>query len=758
MRKADAARVLDVLVAAPLFRGLPARRLRQLLRASRLERFAPGQPIVRAGDPGDAFYVLIRGAAAVVAPLPAGATTTLARLGPGDYFGETALLTGQPRTADVIAQEAAEVLHVPLARFTASLLADPWFKTRLTELSRERQEALLRQRVVQTLQGVPVFAALGWEALAQVASSARLVTLERGTCICREGDAPTALYVLLSGEVEVRVADQLGERVVATLAAGASFGEMSLLTGEPVSATLVVRLDCTLLVLDRSQFQALLEQAPFARNLGQILSQRLRTQTARPGDRGAPPRAIVVVASEAPAMGKTALAVRLAASLAQRVGPVALVDLDPARAACHWLGLNAQELHPYQEAVPNDLREGAGAVTGLALRCDQAPLSRLHLARLLGLLKQRYRCVVVDTHHRVPEATAYAAALADAVVFLLRNGPLPPEAAGAAEWLLIYPPGTRPPLAAHRLASQLFPLPAPPPAPAELPAAPSPQSAGATRDLLSRLADRLARHLLHQRVGLVLAGGPAWSPYQAGVLAGLAAQDVDIDGIAATGLGSLLGAAYAAGHPPSALARLASVSSMAWGPRGSTGPLPPRAATRLLRQLFGALDLAALSPPLWIRAVDAATGEPVTLRTGPVVTALEASLGLPRRPMRGARRLLDGSVIDPVPTRLARELGADVVVAVAVAEASGAPASPWQAGPYLLRPSCASRGLYLATQHLARLGAERADLVIAPPAPSPTGRLSRARYAQARAAGIAAASRIAALQAARAAWLPPRAE
>ncbi|HWP28246.1 MAG TPA: cyclic nucleotide-binding domain-containing protein [Chloroflexota bacterium] len=755
MRKADAARVLDVLVAAPLFRGLPARRLHQLLQASRLERFAPGQPILRAGDPGDAFYVLIHGAAAVVAPLPAGAVTTLAQLGPGDFFGETALLTGQPRTADVIALETTEALRVPRARFAASLLADPWFKTRLTELSRERQEALLRQRVVQTLQGVPVFAALGWEALARVASSARLVTLERGAYICRQGDAPTALYVLLSGEVEVRVADQQGERVVATLAAGASFGEMSLLTGEPVSATLVVRLDCTLLLLDRPQFQALLEQAPFARNLGQILSQRLRAQTAQAGVRGAPQRAIIVVASEAPAMGKTALAVRLAASLAQRVGPVVLLDLDPARAACRGLGLNAQELHPYQEAVPNDLREGANAVAGLALRCDQAPPSRLHLARLLGLLKQRYRWVVVDTHHQVPEATAHAAALADAVVFLLRNGPLPPAAAAAAERLLVYPPGTRPPLAPPQLASQLFSLPAPGPAPVEPSAALRSQSEGAAQDPLRRLADRLARHLLHQRVGLVLAGGPAWSPYQAGVLAGLAAQGVDIDGIAATGPGSLLGAAYAAGHPLATLVRLAFAFPAPWGPRGRTWPLPRRAATRLLHQLFGALDLATLSPPLWIGTVDAATGAPVTLRTGPVVPALEASLGLRRRPARTAPCLLDGSVIDPVPIRLAQEMGADVVVAVAVA---GAPLALRRAGPHPPRPPFASRSLYLATQHLARLGAASADLVIAPPASSPIGRLSQARYAQARAAGIAAATRIAALQAARAAGLSPQAE
>jgi hypothetical protein len=46
MRKAEQPRVHEVLVAAPLFRGLPSRRLRQMLNASRLERYAPGEAIV----------------------------------------------------------------------------------------------------------------------------------------------------------------------------------------------------------------------------------------------------------------------------------------------------------------------------------------------------------------------------------------------------------------------------------------------------------------------------------------------------------------------------------------------------------------------------------------------------------------------------------------------------------------------------------------------------------------------------------------
>jgi cAMP-dependent protein kinase regulator len=234
MRKAEATRIREALDSSPLFRGLPVRRLQRLLAASRLESYDAGAVIVHEGTLGDAFYVVIEGEVAVQVSHGTGDVTRLATLGPGDYFGEMALLSGRPRVADVLATRATEVLAVPAAVFDANLAGDVRFKARLSTTSQERETDLQRQRVARTLQSVPVFASLRWEELQRIAASAQIRTVEKGTVICRQGDPASALYVVLSGELEVRNDTPGGERTLTALGPGSSFGETALLTEAPL--------------------------------------------------------------------------------------------------------------------------------------------------------------------------------------------------------------------------------------------------------------------------------------------------------------------------------------------------------------------------------------------------------------------------------------------------------------------------------------------------------------------------------------------
>ena len=109
-----------VLETVPLFREVSQRHLRKVAQKATMKRFAPLTPIVRVGDPGDAFFIILDGSASVRR-----AGKRAVKLGPGDFFGELALLDAAPRNATVEAE--TEVLTMRLGRtaFTKVLESEP---------------------------------------------------------------------------------------------------------------------------------------------------------------------------------------------------------------------------------------------------------------------------------------------------------------------------------------------------------------------------------------------------------------------------------------------------------------------------------------------------------------------------------------------------------------------------------------------------------------------------------------------------------
>lgn len=140
-RPADASRLwAPVLQELPLFAGVPKRHVRKIAGVATEARFSAGSRIVRQGEPGNAFFVILDGEASVVRPgLPAIA------LGPGDSFGEMALLDGGPRSATVVAQTDLLCLRLARAPFTKMLKSEPEIALALlAELSRRLRLAELK--------------------------------------------------------------------------------------------------------------------------------------------------------------------------------------------------------------------------------------------------------------------------------------------------------------------------------------------------------------------------------------------------------------------------------------------------------------------------------------------------------------------------------------------------------------------------------------------------------------------------------------
>jgi ATP-binding cassette subfamily B protein len=103
----------------PYFRSLDTVLLTALAERFTREQRAAGQTFFRAGDPGDAFYLIVSGQVDVLAPGPTGNEVCLARLRQGDYFGEMALIEAVPRSATVRATTPTSVLAIDREQFLA---------------------------------------------------------------------------------------------------------------------------------------------------------------------------------------------------------------------------------------------------------------------------------------------------------------------------------------------------------------------------------------------------------------------------------------------------------------------------------------------------------------------------------------------------------------------------------------------------------------------------------------------------------------
>ena len=103
---------IDALGRVPLLAGLSRRELSKILEFSEELEFFPGKVIVKAGNQARDFYLVLQGHARLTVPM-----RRTALLGPGDYFGEMAVLDGGPRSATIVADTHVAALRIGRTQF-----------------------------------------------------------------------------------------------------------------------------------------------------------------------------------------------------------------------------------------------------------------------------------------------------------------------------------------------------------------------------------------------------------------------------------------------------------------------------------------------------------------------------------------------------------------------------------------------------------------------------------------------------------------
>ena len=154
----------------------------------------------------------------------------------------------------------------------------PSMNINVTELNEDREQRKQDEeyaRRVDALSRVDVFRALDAEKIDRLARRMRMIIFGPGEVVLRQGDPGDSLYVVRSGGVAVQLEVHGAQKEVATLSSGQFFGEMSLMTGESRSATIVAKTDCECYIVDKEAFQEILEERPeLAGVISEILSHR----------------------------------------------------------------------------------------------------------------------------------------------------------------------------------------------------------------------------------------------------------------------------------------------------------------------------------------------------------------------------------------------------------------------------------------------------------------------------------------------------
>jgi NTE family protein len=498
-----------------------------------------------------------------------------------------------------------------------------------------------------------------------------------GETICEAGTPGDSLFVISEGLARVLVAEPDGEQgAVARLRRGDVIGEMSLLTDEPRSATVVAATETTALELGRDDFATLVSRHPHVLlNLSRILSRRLVEVNVRTIEGRTRGEAVTLLVGES---AMRAVSELLAATAAASPSPIATVDAR--LEAGHPLGSLDDLLVDHRTVVlVADLDSGAlpilidGADRTVAVVGNENEWRRLAAAleqTPQGGLTEVVVCAETPAKSRRLEQRTSARTR---VVRVLAPG-VPPAQEDIA-WL--------------------------------------------------------GRHLARTKIGLALGAGGAKGYAHIGALQVLDEAGYTIDCVSGSSIGAMVGSWLALGM---STAEIDATMRRAFRPEvvgeifklsltgRSTGV---DTMTEVLRESTGDRTFEDVVIPLVVMTADLNARLPAPVSEGPLWEALLAGTavaGLFPPCLRDGQRLVDGLALVPVPTDAVTAVGADIVVSVNLLSRCTLPAWPGDAAPSSEEeetPSSRMLDTLLEVMDLTQLDASeqhaaRADVVITP--------------------------------------------
>ncbi len=547
------------------------------------------------------------------------------------------------------------------------------------------------------LRRAPLFEGMSSQDIARIALRFSVVSLPKGSTLFKQGAEPDALYIVASGQVRVTHDELGGERVAARLGYGEVLGEGGLLTGEPRSMTVKLDTSCEFLRLSRQDFESLLRDIPeIALHLSQMLTKRLVAMNRLTARRSARLNRLLALVCGLGRTDRVLFGLHLAfQTLEQTRRRVLIVDLsEDAGEMAKALKLQGkrigkEDLRSLNTRDPLSMRGLAephpSGLSILSLSPDALggfPETGVFL--FLNALRGAYDFAFVLMGAGFGSLERTVVSEADEVFLVASEGARPQfrqiEAdvlsagirenlfevfLGDAEWeeWALSPSLPRQvipwPTAIHRRFLQTDN--------AFEAMRPSPKS--------EQGIGRLARRIGGLKVGLAMSAGAALGYTLIGVLKVFKREGIPVDILAGTSMGALIAGFAASGMEPEEIEQVALAIDKQWVYKNlgldlawlRAGIFRGDTLLAFLRTHLGTKRFSDMDIPFACVACDIQTGEEVVLREGEVADAVRASCGLPiffRSMSLGGRFLVDGGLVNPVPTSVTSALGADILLSV----------------------------------------------------------------------------------------------
>jgi CRP-like cAMP-binding protein len=239
----------------PLFGALPTAEFVAFSLLLKEVMFHPGEVLIRQDDTEQSMYLVANGQVRITKRQTDGSSVELAVIPAPAVVGEMSLLTAVPRRATVTTQSKGLAWRVDAAAIGQLARAHP-------ELMKQLDIVVKRRLLDNLIQSSELFRIASGQ-IDLLLASLEVQHVPAGSEVVTQGTNSPGLYILLHGEAEIWNTNPAGESVrMATLDEGGAFGEMSLLSGQPTTATVVMPQGGVLLHLPTKVFASIRQHIP----------------------------------------------------------------------------------------------------------------------------------------------------------------------------------------------------------------------------------------------------------------------------------------------------------------------------------------------------------------------------------------------------------------------------------------------------------------------------------------------------------------